>query len=66
MDLEALMSSEESSDYELPTPDAEVYESDAEVYEPEADEDDASGVPAGHDVEDYEEYEVDDSPSWES
>ena len=27
---------------------------------------DGSGIPAGHEPEEYKEYEVDDKPSWES
>ena len=34
-----------------------------EYAESESDEEDESGIPAGHDPEDY---EVDDAPSWES
>ncbi|MDE0892416.1 MAG: hypothetical protein OSB14_09545, partial [Planctomycetota bacterium] len=44
------------TNYELPAVETDSYESD----------DDASGVPAGHDPEDYEESEVSDGPSWES
>ena len=44
--------------YELPAP-----EEDTNDHEESESDDEASGIPAGHDPEDY---EVDDSPSWES
>ena len=57
--IAALQGEGELEHYELPAPEEASYEY-------ELDEDDGAGVPAGHDEEDLEEYEVDDTPSWES
>ncbi|MCH2105822.1 MAG: hypothetical protein MK291_04195, partial [Planctomycetes bacterium] len=55
--IAALQGEGELDHFELPVPEEASYE---------LDEDDGAGVPAGHDEEDLEDYEVDDAPSWES